>query len=502
MSAVHRRWAIIIAAVLLVIALVAPIVITRLTFGREKIASELSKHFPGQVHISRFRNTYFPRPGCVLSGLTIQQRGDTPDQPFLAAEELTMSGSYPRLLSHKIRIVGKGVRVYLAPDKDAHDYYQSGDKDKTKVEEIRAADSFLLIGRKNDEPLRFEVRHVQAGPALPDEEMRFDVEVVNPLPRGLVRAAGKVGPWVKSNVGLTSISGTYEFKDADLGTFSGTAGVLSSRGKFTGKLASIGVSGAVRVPDFTVKHSGHPVNLTADFRANVDGTNGDVALESVEANWGKTTLLASGTISGRSGEHGKTLDARLSVKRGRIEDLMTVATHAAPTMEGPVVFEGRAVWPPGKARFIQRIQFTADFMIDDGRFTRQRVQQNVDKLSERARGEKDDDLRRVATTLKGHVALHGGVAHVSNASMQVPDARAEFSGTANLVNDQIRFEGRLRMAATASQAATGFKSVLLKVVDPLFKNKKRHAGSDLPVELTGTIGHPHVGLDLDRIASR
>jgi hypothetical protein len=438
----------------------------------------------------------------MLGDLEIRQSRDAPNQPFLAAEEVRISSSYRRLLSHQVRIAARGLRVYIAPDKNAHDFYQSEQEKKTKVDEIRADEVILLIGRKENQPLRFEVKRLQAGPVLVDQEMRFDVTVVNPLPRGFVRAIGTVGPWVKSNIGLTPISGTYDFTDADLGGFSGIAGILSSNGKFKGKLASIGVSGGIRVPDFVVRHSGHPVNLTAEFRANVDGTNGDVALESIEANWGKTTLLASGSISDRSGERGKTLDARLSVSRGRIEDLMRVAIHQLPTMEGPVAFEGRAIWPPGETRFIERVQFAADFTIEHGRFTHEPVQDKMDELSERARGEKDNDPRRVSTTLKGHVALRGGVARISDASLAVPDARAEFGGTANLVSQEVHFEGRLRMAATASEATTGFKSVLLKVVDPLFRNKKRHAGADLPVKMTGTIQHPQVAVGLRKVASR
>jgi hypothetical protein len=40
---------------------------------------------------------------------------------------------------------------------------------------------------------------------------------------------------------------------------------------------------------------------------------------------------------------------------------------------------------------------------------------------------------------------------------------------------------------------TGFKSILLKPVDPLFS--KNGAGTELPVKITGTKSEPHFGLD-------
>ncbi len=49
------------------------------------------------------------------------------------------------------------------------------------------------------------------------------------------------------------------------------------------------------------------------------------------------------------------------------------------------------------------------------------------------------------------------------------------------------------MQAKLSHMVTGWKSVLLKPVDPFFS--KNGAGTDLPVKVTGTRAEPHVGLD-------
>jgi hypothetical protein len=56
------------------------------------------------------------------------------------------------------------------------------------------------------------------------------------------------------------------------------------------------------------------------------------------------------------------------------------------------------------------------------------------------------------------------------------------------------FRGKARMDATVSHMTTGWKSVLLKPVDPFFR--KDGAGTEIPIKITGTEGAPRFGLDL------
>jgi hypothetical protein len=44
-----------------------------------------------------------------------------------------------------------------------------------------------------------------------------------------------------------------------------------------------------------------------------------------------------------------------------------------------------------------------------------------------------------------------------------------------------------------SQMVTGWKSLLLKPVDPFFA--KNGAGTEVPIQVTGTRSEPHFGLD-------
>ncbi len=491
----HWTW-IIIGALILLISIPAILFLTHWPFTREKIAADLQKQFPGPVEIQEFHNTYFPHPGCVATGVIVRGASTDPQRPLINARSLTIQGAYSSflILSKSINIRGQGVRVFIPAHYDRGAHGQSDSKGS--IADLQLDDAVLEIGREGHDPLRFQIHHLSASPIAANKEMKFRVAFTHPLPPGEVNADGRLGPWQSGRAAGTPLSGSYTFEHADLGAFSAVAGTLSSAGKFQGSLGKITVEGWTRSPNFEIRKSGHPVSAEARFRADVNGANGDVHLRETAFSWNKTTLVAAGDIAGRPNQTGKTVDLKIAVQRGRIEDLMRLVMHSDPTMQGPANFRGTAVLPPGHEQFIQRVRFAADFTIAGAEFTRPNAQQGVDKLSERARGDKDNDLERVLSNLKGHVVLGNGVARFTNGSFAVPDAVSQFSGTCNMVTKQIDLEGRLRMAATISQAATGLKSVLLKVVDPLFKDKKHHAGSDVPVKMTGTFSHPKFGLDL------
>ena len=67
-------------------------------------------------------------------------------------------------------------------------------------------------------------------------------------------------------------------------------------------------------------------------------------------------------------------------------------------------------------------------------------------------------------------------------------------------SQRLDFEGSLLLDAPLSKTTTGFKSLLLKVVDPLFR--KQGAGAVLPIVVSGTVDQPSFGLDKGRIIGR
>ena len=74
------------------------------------------------------------------------------------------------------------------------------------------------------------------------------------------------------------------------------------------------------------------------------------------------------------------------------------------------------------------------------------------------------------------------------------------AGTYDLVPETLDFRGTLFLDVKVSQTVTGFKSVLLKIVDPLFK--REGGGSAIPIKITGNRDNPSFGLDKGRVFSR
>ena len=126
--------------------------------------------------------------------------------------------------------------------------------------------------------------------------MAFKAELTNPKPRGVIHSTGSLGPWQTIDPGETPVNGTYTFDHADLSTFQGIAGILSSTGNYQGTLREIQAEGKADVPDFRLTHFGNPVALHTQFHAKVDGTNGDTWLDPVDATLGHSHFTTRGQV--------------------------------------------------------------------------------------------------------------------------------------------------------------------------------------------------------------
>ena len=307
----------------------------------------------------------------------------------------------------------------------------------------------------------------------------------------------------RGTVRSTAISGKYVLNRADLGAFQALGGVVFSRGEFSGNLERLNIAGVTDTPNFEVKESGHQFHLSTQFRGVVDMKTGDVVLPLLEARLGNTNLIAHGSVSGRP----RTVTLVVTHGQGEIQDLILLFSNAkASPVLGPVVFQTQIVLPSEHRPFKERVRLTGNFSINRTRFTSTNTQKDVDQLSERAEGKKDkqkdydqdDDengFERVMTDLKGDVVLKDGVATFSPVAFAVPGAQADMKGTYSLLTKLVDLRGKMRMLATVSQASTGAKSIFLKVLDPFYKKKKKGAGAEVPIRMTGTYGHTHLQRD-------
>ena len=188
------------------------------------------------------------------------------------------------------------------------------------------------------------------------------------------------------------------------------------------------------------------------------------------------------------------------VNQGRIQDLLRLFVSAPkPPLTGTTSLSAKVTVLPDGRPFLRGLQLDGDFQIDGGKLTTPETQANVATLSERARGEKHkdasaEDAEDVISSLRGHASVRNGIATLTDVYFEVPGAKAKVNGTYGLLDQKIDFHGKLGTDVKISQATSGFKSVLLKPFDPLFKGRK-HPGV-VPVKLVGTYSKPEPGLDI------
>jgi hypothetical protein len=465
-------------------------------FGQASVLQNLREAGDSRVQVRSFRETYFPSPGCVLEGVVFIH-GPADSTPLITVEKLTIRGSYSGLLSQHIsQIRAGGLRVLIPSFGTGAEFHTS--KSKITIDEIIADGSAIEFASHDPgkEPLRFDVHHALLKNVGWSGPLTYQVSVHNPQPPGEVTAEGKFGVWNKDDAGETPISGDYKFAEADLSVYGGIAGTLSSTGKFEGKLAHIDIAGKTDTPDFEVKSGGHPMRLTSEFSAYVDATRGDTFLNRVAADFWKTHVVAKGSIATPPDGQGKAALIELNLSKARIEDLLQlfVQSNHAP-MSGSVTLRAEAEIPSGDEPFLKKLKMSGAFGVDDGTFSDSSTQQDVDKLSAGARGEKNrEDPETVVTALKGQVNLAGGKASFADLSFGVPGAAARMHGTYGLITHKIDLHGHLRVDTKISNTTDGTKAFLLKAINPFFKKKPK--GEIVPVKISGTYDHPSFGLDV------
>ncbi len=485
------------AAILIGIAVCLAIFWNRFwPFTEKAVVDDLREASNSTVTVRSSHRTYFPSPGCVLEGIEFRHGSD--QWTLITIDRLTIQGSYSGILTNHVpRIIADGAHVYVPALGRQMTF--STQHSKLVVEELIANGAIIEFAsqKPNQKPLRFDVhqgllRDVQWGSAI-----EYDLKFHNPEPPGEISARGKFGVWVHGKPGETPFSGEYTFQNADLGFNGGIGGTLASTGKFSGVLQHIDIAGDTQVPDFDVESGGRKFKLITHYDAYVDATHGDTFLKRVDARFGGTSLTVAGSVAGAKGRKGKAALLDLSTRQGRIEDILGlfVSSPHSP-MSGAVSLKAKAEIPPGDEEFLKKVKFQGAFGIDDGSFSKPETQKNVNELSAGARGEKMDDAETVLTGLKGAVRLEGGVATFTDLSFGIPGVTAHMHGTYDLLNHKINLHGQMRVDTKISKTTTGVKSLLLKVMDPFFKKKKK--GEIVPVHIEGTYEHPQFGLDLNQ----
>lgn len=476
---------------------------------RERVIDELSERLESRVELSAFSVSVFPRPVVRGEGLVVRHRGRTDVPPLISIRSFSVeTGLWGLYSGHVRRVHVDGLELRIPPKNQRGESFTVSKRSRWRrivIDEILSHDAQLqLLPKRPDKlPHVFQIHDLSlrsVGRGLP---MSFRATLNNPKPEGLIETSGEFGPWQRAEPGLTPVSGNYVFSNANLATFKGIAGILSSKGKFSGVLERIQVQGETHTPDFrVVSTGGHPVALNTRFQAVVDGTNGDTLLQPVRATFQRTGIVATGGVIKKPRIKGHTIALDVTVGAGRVEDLLYLASKAKkPPMTGAVDVRTKFKLPPGEADVVERLNLDGEFAIRAARFTDLDVQERIESLSRRGRGKpKQVTTDNVVSNLKGRFVLRRGVLNFSNLTFSVAGASVQLTGRYDLRSEELDFRGTLRLAATLSQTTTGVKSVFLKLFDPFFRRK--NAGTVLPIKIIGTREKPSFGLDVRSLLHR
>jgi hypothetical protein len=476
---------------------------------RARIIETLSAHFHSRVELASFHVSV--REGLQASGEGLKIFGEfDPNihepgiQPIIAVQEFRFRAGFLNLLHTPMRIHRvylKGLELNIPPSEQrAVSLRLAKSKIKVYVDEFVCEQARLIINtpRPDRLPLEFEIHELRMRRIGPGEALRFDATLINPKPVGEVQSSGFFGPWQPDQPRSTPLKGEYSFTNADLSTIRGIGGILSSTGKYEGTLGGIIVAGRTETPDFRIARSGHPMPLETEFHAKVDGTSGNTFLDPVKAKIGHSWLVAKGSIVRMQDPKGHRILLDVKVYPARIDDLLELGVRTTPpVMSGAAQLSTKFELAPGKADVADRLRLDGTFQISDAHFSNHLVQSKVDALSLRSEGKiqqaKNGTGDPVSSDMTGSFKLLNGLLSFSQLRFDVPGATINLTGQYSLDGQQFAFHGTARMKAKLSQMVGGWKSMLLKPVDPFFS--KHGAGTELPVKVTGTKAAPHFGLD-------
>ena len=502
----HARWAVIagiaVVAVLVGLRLASP-ALSRM--AREHIITALKEDYASEVEVGHLDVHLFPHVRMEGEDLAFHYQGRTDLPPLISIRKFTAETGLARLLwrpAH-IRLVRiEGLQIHVPPASE-----RSGDTGKSHgkiagflIEELIADGTKITIAPKDSgkEPLVWDVSRLTLWDAGPNSAASFRATLTNAKPPGEIESSGKFGPWQKDEPGDTPVSGAYTFQNADLSVFPGIAGKLSSEGNYRGVLERIEADGHTDTPDFRLVLSGNPVDLKTEFHAIVDGTDGDTLLPQVDAQFGHSSLVAKGGVTGTKGVKGKTVSLDVTASQARLEDMLRLGVKgSSPAMTGVVSFHTKLIVPPGKVDVAQKLKLDGSFEAASAHFEQVNIQEKVNEISNRGRGKPEaPDTDTVASDFSGSFVLNNGTMTFRNLAFRVPGIGVSLDGKYGLINEQLDFHGTVRLEAKLSETTTGFKSFLLKAADPFFKRK--NAGAVVPVKIGGTQEKPDFGLDIGR----
>ena len=492
---------------------------------RHRMIKSLSAQLDSDVELGDLHVRVFPSLRAEGADLRIRRRGMGDYPPLISIKtfyvEANLLGLWRKHVDH-VRLDGLDINIPPSQARDLQREHEKLDVGRQKsdgkadddllkssgviIDSTDTSDARLLIlpFERDKAPKVWSIHNLHMRNLGSPQPWPFKATLTNGVPPGEIDVNGKFGPWRRDEPGDTPLEGVFDFAKADLSVFKGISGTLSSQGYFGGTLATLDANGETDTPDFTITVGGHPFPLHVKYQARIDGRNGDTRLNVIDAWFLSSYLHATGAVlDAPKGKQGRTVTLDIAMDKSRIEDIMKMTVKAAsPPMVGALKLTAKFLLPPGENDVIDRLRLDGRFWIAKARFTNFDVQGKIEELSKRGRGKTAEPAKdRVASDFQGRFKLGAGRLVLPDVSFDVPGARVELAGAYGLKPETLDFKGQLLLDAKVSQTTTGWRSMVLKVVDPLFKQKDG-SGSAIPIKISGSRSAPAFGLDVRRVFKR
>jgi hypothetical protein len=473
------------------------------------VTETLSRSLESDVELAQVSLNWIPLR-LHARELTVRHHGRTDVPPLLVVSSFTVDLRPTDLWSSTVdRVWVDGLEVNIPPkDPDTGKRPlpnpKQGDGDGGAkglvVRRLTATNTrFSIIPRESGKnPKVWDVFELDLENLRADERATFKAALINPIPYGKIDASGTFGPWQSGEPGASAIEGDYTFA-ADLGTIEGLAGQLNAEGTMTGSIEQIVTKGRTETPDFRLTElEGAALPLQTTYDAVVDGTKGDVDLNVVDVKLGKSAFRAKGVVEGTKGLKGKRVVVNVKSESADLGELLQLVSKSKKSpAAGVLIIDAALDLPQGKQPVLDRVALEGTVRAERVRFASDGVQDKIDELSRRAQGRPEDDsIEDVASRMTATFSLRRGIFTYDGLSFKVQGADIRLAGTHSLKSKAIAFAGVALLTAPVSKTQTGFKSILLKPFDPLFR--KEGAGTRLAIKVEGTQDQPKIGLDFGK----
>jgi hypothetical protein len=484
--------------------------------ARRILIADLQERFHSTIEIGEIQVRGVVPVKIVARDITLRYHGRNDVPPLMAIEQVTGSAGLRGLWSGKWRVTSlhlDGLQIRIPPDEDKSE--QNGERTylvprafpklrlpPVEFDEVTADNALLQIlpRQKDRKPHSFWIHHLTLRSVHRREPAYFHAQLTNEIPTGEIDSEGTFGPWNGDQPSLTPVSANFGFANANLGQFRGLSGTLSSTGHYGGVLERLEVEGEARVPDFGLSLSGKTVALITHYVAVVDGRNGNTDLKSVEAHFLQTALQVKGEIVDPPGTPLRKIVLHVTTSDARVEDLLRLVTKGTSVpVAGAVKLEAQFELPSGSSDVVDRLSIRGQFEIARAGFTNRETQGRIDALSRRGQGKPGNEgISDVPSDVRGSLLVGEAQAHFSKLEFTVPGACVSLKGSYGLRTEAIDLHGQIQLSSKLSHTTKGVNSVLLRVLDPFFKDGA--GGSVLPIKITGFRSNPSFGLELRKHA--